>query len=627
MPADAANEGPHPGLQKMRQKLHNILGSISTFRPSVAKPPIIDASITITGEPSDEQQHQDAIHGLRALRDAVQRDLDNIEKFFADSRCASLPMPSTNAPYLIAVWNEVLLAPPPVIGIWSTFSETGAVALPRRRGGRKDEGIRVDVVADGGKRWIRVNTIKNSKLLAEFRELDSYLTDSDDDFDDESSNVRPSLRQVEFDNSVLRMARPIVAAAKANPITGTSDTPTITMQLTRLDPNPVEKKEYDSRISRTTEELKAMGIDVQLGERDDAFLSRQKGAEQTSHRRLHPTSRINLDLSILIALVSDLTHSPLPRSIQEAESRFTPSASYIEWKKSRLAAQTPKSEVEGSNEQQFALVDHIAKPSRALSTQAMQETMRTLWEEMLERLTPAISDGTVDFWTTPEAVDRCMQIVGKIGGPNEKRRARAMLLMDGPLTVEEQEEIFWRGSRYKKGYIPLFPIHIFPLASRLQEVIEPPKPSSPFSTALFHTCRGILSQETDGGLSTVPSFPISTPDTHSSQARDDSQHTPSHDLEDGEIPRAPVMKANHRLTAHTVQTMLWGASKGWTILTANKTSVKAILKEMKASGNGLWDREEREETDCQGGGVEDAALWVVEPRSLAEGMRSDFNES
>lgn len=80
MSKDALPESPHPETQKLRQKLQSVLESIASFRPSVAKPPIIDASINIAGEPSDENQHQEAVHGLRYLRDAVRRDLEGIEK-------------------------------------------------------------------------------------------------------------------------------------------------------------------------------------------------------------------------------------------------------------------------------------------------------------------------------------------------------------------------------------------------------------------------------------------------------------------------------------------------------------------------------------------------------------------
>ena len=76
----------------------------------------------------------------------------------ADPNCGSLPALSTNAPYLISVWNEVLLAPPPVTAIWATFSGSGKAVAPRRRGHPKEDGVKVDVVADGGRTWIRVNT-------------------------------------------------------------------------------------------------------------------------------------------------------------------------------------------------------------------------------------------------------------------------------------------------------------------------------------------------------------------------------------------------------------------------------------------------------------------------------------
>lgn len=109
----------------------------------------------------------------------------------------------------------------------------------------------------------------------------------------------------------------------------------------------------------------------------------------------------------------------------------------------------------------------------------------------------------------------------------------------------------------------------------------------------------------------------------------------------GEIQRATVLKANPRLTAHTVQSMHWGAHLGWTTLTANRTSVKAILREMKTarvsgrlvgvdlhleqprgSGGGRLldgDGDKGDDNDDEGGS---AAFWVVDPRSLAEGMSS-----
>ena len=87
--------------------------------------------------------------------------------------------------------------------------------------------------------------------------------------------------------------------------------------------------------------------------------------------------------------------------------------------------------------------------------------------------------------------------------------------------------------------------------------------------------------------------------------------------------------------------MHWGAYLGWTTLTANRTSVKAILREMKSarvsgrlagvdlhpeqprgSGGGrLRDGDSGDDND-EGESAGWAAFWVVDPRSLAEGMSS-----
>ena len=62
-------------------------------------------------------------------------------------------------------------APKPVTAVLAAFSETGTgkkenekgkkkvkARGPRAKGQAKEAAVKVDVVADGGKRWIRVNT-------------------------------------------------------------------------------------------------------------------------------------------------------------------------------------------------------------------------------------------------------------------------------------------------------------------------------------------------------------------------------------------------------------------------------------------------------------------------------------
>ncbi|EKM57228.1 uncharacterized protein PHACADRAFT_27911 [Phanerochaete carnosa HHB-10118-sp] len=599
-------DGPHPELQCLRKQLQDMLASMSSFGPTLPKPPIIDSSFDSS---ADDVPRREAVRGMRIFKDSVKRDLDVLEKFLANIECARLPALSTNAPYLISVWKEAISAPAPVTAIWSTYSESGTALHPRKRGLPKEAGVKVDVVADGGRRWTRVNTTKNSRMLAEFREIDSYLTDSEGDDDEDEL---PSLAQTKFDNSVLRMGRSLLAAAKENPVPGTSDIPLVTLCLTRLDPSPQDSKEHDPRIPRTIEELRAMGIDVQLGEREDRLLWEPSDNTVYNPRAFHPTFRVNLDLSILIALVSDLTHAPLPTSPEDANARFTPGAEYVEWKKKRIMMLRNGGSLPADDEiGEPTGMDFVGRPSRALVTQVLQEMSKGLLDDMSERLSAVI--GSAEFWTTPEAKERCLQIVRKIGGPKELRRAEALFAGD----IASAEADYWDGSRYPKGFISLLPVCLLP-AGQLNDTQQPPardesgRPLSPFFRTLARTCRTILREET----TPHPKSPFSP--VASERAADDCD----------EIQRATVTKTNPKLTAHTVQSLLWGAVYGWTTLTANKTSIKAMLKEMRAGRNGaLWDRSDETLVKDAGNDADTAAIWMVDPRSLAEGMRADFSSS
>lgn len=488
--------------------------------------------------------------------------------------------------------------------MYHTASENGSRERKNQgKSSQKPAGAKVDIIAANGKRWIRINTIKNSRLMAELREIDSYMTDSSED----ETNARPSLAQSELDNSVLRMARDLLKAAQANPIEVTSEIPSITMRLTRLDPN-APGKQNDPRIGQTIKMVKDMGIDVEFGEQEMSLplLIGNGEPSQTSTPLTHlrPTLNINLDLSILIALVSDLTHSTLPTDIKDAQNRFTPPKSYRQWKKQRvLASNKPKDPTEPNWEDDENTPMNVGKHSRALTNQVLQEMGKGLIQDIHDRLialSPNLSD--VVFWTTPEARDRAVKIVAKIGGDLEKNRIRGMFPFGSPitpispsLTSSEAEETYWRDSRYPHNFIPLLPIRIFQ-----SEIPTAPatSPQSPFFQSLDITCQYILEQEF-----------MAHPNAFPEEAVDRT-----------EIQRAMVTKVNPRLTAHTVQSMLWGARLGWTTLTANRASLKALVKEIRTVKlSGRLDGIKGDEDGI-------AAVWLCDPKSLGEQMRSDESQ-
>jgi len=344
-------------------------------------------------------------------------------------------------------------------------------------------------------------------------------------------------------------------------------------------------------------------------------------------KTLEPTARINLDLSALIAVVSDLTHSPLPQSAEEADARFIPSQRYLKWKKQRLsgAGKTKKERID-INHDGASDIPSQSTHARALVAQVTQEMGRSLLQDMHDRIFPSpplvssdcsgdCTSTNVEFWTTPEAHDRCLRILSKIGGPNERRRATA--LFSSSSTLDEVQEAYWRNSSYPPGFLPLPPIHIYPCSEpnmkleyplQLQNAINQP----PFFKSLASTCKNILAQETGPHPKSLSTHLVG----------DDELPI---DAATSEIQRAAVTKANPRLTAHTVQSLLWGAELGWTTLTANKSSVKVIFRDMKQAGDvGRLDPNIRVSTPDAA--VEKAALWLVDPRSLAEGQRADFED-
>jgi len=436
--------------------------------------------------------------------------------------------------------------------------------------------------------------------------------------------------QTEFDNSLLRTARALLAAARDNPVFGTNTPPKIVFCLTRIDPDATDECGNDPRIALTIESLRKMGLSIQLGERGSIKQLADSTPVLPALPALIPTHQINLDLSILIALVSDLTHARLPKSVDAAHERFIPSTAYVEWKRSRLRVKSG-----GYNDSTNALREDSDDPfdttqhSRALAEQLQQEMHKGIFQEIHERLLSLRGqlsrDGPtcdsvlnaegappqVEFWTTPEARDRFLRIVSKVGGPTEKRRASALFPSSpvdcgsglGLSSLAEQEAQYWAHSRYPRGLLPLLPIRVFPTP---EPAPPAPRPSSPppragFFSALEVTCRALLAA---GGA------------LHPRELEAEGAGK-----REGDIQRAPVVRTNVQLTTHTVQSMLCGATRGWTTLTANRASVKVMVREMmKTRGHGVDMR-------SQGAGAENhaaVALWVIDPRSLAEGMRSDF---
>ncbi|KAG8743297.1 hypothetical protein FRC10_012260 [Ceratobasidium sp. 414] len=601
--------------RRMRDNLSSILDSLPFLTCNAPQLPLLDMDGGTFGGGNNE------VVGIKNFRISAEKDIEGLDTHL--NATGPLPPLSTNAPYILAVWSEIIAASP-VHAVGKAFN------LPQEKGRGKDPGsVKVDVVADEGRRWIRVNTIKNSRLMTEIHELDGYESESSESGLLANGNISTQSHE----NSVLKMAKALLAAAKHHTVLDTGETPRVTIRLTRLEVDPaasLDGKHVDPRIARTVRDLETLGIDVQLGERP--FPPRLTALHMSPPAPPRPTLKINLDLSLIIALVSDLSHAPLPLTEEDARERFKPLTRV--WKSGKLFRSSVIADL-GSDEETDAnnneagddsedVVKDSYEHSRALALQLLSEMRRSLLDEMTSHLKTDRGQPPLEFWTTPEAQQRCAKIVDKIGGVGERRRARALFEPDG-------EAAFWQDSRFGAGFIPgLVPLRIYPQnvpPGTTLPMTKPAMSSEIFARRLFRTCRILLSPpEARAAQAEIGYATELAPPPFSSPSPPIDTGTPSPSVLAGSRP-------NTRLTAHTVRSMLWGAASRVTTLTANRASVRAVLREIRALA-GVRAAGEAERTDAvdsnrdgqerlEVGDDGAAVLWVVEPRSLAEQMRSD----
>jgi hypothetical protein len=358
---------------------------------------------------------------------------------------------------------------------------------------------------------------------------------------------------------------------------GTS--PTVILRLSRLSQQDLDS---DLRISNTVTQLQKLGIIIELG------LQAISLDPPPPLRSFRLPQKINLDLSMLIALVSDITHAPLPSSREDAEARFQPQTDRS-WKR-RLERSTEKegvcTEDEGANSVAGGgAIEHC----RELVIQGYQEMEHSLLEEMGNKIRSESGTTKCEFWTTQDAKTRFFSIVNKIGGEVEKQRAKG-LFGEGPLGIEA----FWWESRFPLPTFHGLPVKVF--ATELPPTQAAHELSS-FNGQISYTCRNMLQQPKRTDIKTSNS--------------NNKQRTVV----------APVRFAG-KLSAHTIVSLLWGAETGMVTLTSNKASVKALLREMRGFGLPLARASPSQNGDMEEQ-VLDFAVWVTGPRSLAEGMRAD----
>jgi hypothetical protein len=418
-----------------------------------------------------------------------------------------------------------------------------------------------------------MSRIKEARLLAEFREQDSYINsdyDSDSDLDEAFQNDRapPTLT-----NSLITQATSLMNAAKAFKRPASLPQPRIRFVLNRMEDTTYS----ESRINETFKIIREMGVDLVLGKR-----SRPEVVEHVYQEPV-PASNILLDLSVLVALCCDSAHHPLPRNNYELEARFraiSPSSTITEGEEAELSP-------------------HI-NVTRDLRDQLNWEIQHSLIAELHTRISNAA--GQVQFWVTEEVKGRLPNIVDTIGGPREKTRAKALF---GEWNGESAEGLdFWENSRWA-GKVPALGdmrLRILPT----EDTSSPPDLSTlninddlpSFNQRLVQACTNLLSP---------PSGTITPPAPLHRQKYRRSKHHKAQD-----VPTSTRLPSQHTLNSFST-----GASRGWTVLTNNRGAVGKVMRDM-----GVKDGLPFDDVPDQ-----KVVIWVVNPSSLSEWRRLEVEES
>ncbi|KAK8853179.1 hypothetical protein IAR55_003881 [Kwoniella newhampshirensis] len=313
-----------------------------------------------------ETWQQDEVMGLKKFVEGVEHH----ERLISGMISSGIPPqddPIPSVQGLTTFWKIVITSPPPIVGVRmamggdrgrafglssssssSSIASSGRGKLAGQENGKgkgkgkekeKEKEVWVDVIAQGGREWVRIYSKKISHLLAEFREMDSYINsdfDSESEDDAETSTVNAHHKMNDqMTNSLIATARDLIHASSMIPRIPGVPPPKITLRLTRIPSCPLVLEGFeegdgewpDDRIPRTFELIRGMGINLVFGDLSSEPLSTLRGHPIPA--KSLPSLRLNLDITALMGLCSDVLHHPLPKNKEEAARRSLRPAGHL----------------------------------------------------------------------------------------------------------------------------------------------------------------------------------------------------------------------------------------------------------------------------------------------------------
>ncbi|WFD31647.1 Lethal(2) giant larvae sro7 [Malassezia sp. CBS 17886] len=350
--------------------------------------------------------------GLSAFKATVQAELRFLQKL--RQHAGRTDSVSSNAPFMHVLYDELvyaLLLHSPVTALNAVFATTPSDGKPVAS---EASSTRVNIVAEGGRVWIRIMSLKIDALRDHFRHADTLAMEDND-------GVLPTADDAVDSSAIVETARCLTRAAAASQTRPTR----VELVLSRIDaPHGQDAPAIDSaaywtapeeerakwRLQAIARVAMGMGVAVRFGR-----CPRPQPAGVHAHARgaflalprppagppLHGTPVINLDVSALLALVSEVTHRD-------------PGADATEFN---------------------------AHANRALREQCAHESTRMpLLRAMARTFAPNVE--SVSLVATPEALDKFLAIVDAVGSTRERERA-SLLCGTSSMTPHERSRAFW----------------------------------------------------------------------------------------------------------------------------------------------------------------------------------------
>lgn len=262
---------------------------------------------------------------MRPFRTLVESDIRSLGKLTdspPDEKRAQT-LRSSNVPFYEAVWSTARRCTA-VTGFSQRFyfedqsSTNSSSAQPRPSGSQRrstKQGIKkrsafVDIIASGGAEWIKISTITETRVLFELAKQGWEQGQSSDDDSDTNGFPAPSSNASDDDDvvSIIRTAENLTRAARSHRVRYRH--PIVRLVLPKVTAGHIPA------IDTLLDAVRAIGVRLELGNASGVNLETPIDyAQLTPNPTAHLTPILNIDCTILLALVSDLSHQKRPPAL------------------------------------------------------------------------------------------------------------------------------------------------------------------------------------------------------------------------------------------------------------------------------------------------------------------------